>query len=129
MRTSQCGVAMKLSNQAMVNGVGFEEFEKRRLFHQAIVQAQYLRLFVILEHELAGPYFRFFPQQNLGAQVSLQLLKRGTDVGIDVRRTRGYVAACLRAASSQAFNLADGQAAPRSPLRIAHSERRIGDAP
>ena len=54
------------------------------LLHQSIVKSHQLRVFVILEHQLARTKFGALPQQNFCAQVALQLFDCFPDVGVHV---------------------------------------------
>src|SRR5215468_7042475 len=55
------------------------------LLHQAIVDAHQLRVVVVFENELSWPQLRLVTKQNPGAEVALQLVERGSDIGVRLR--------------------------------------------
>ena len=76
---SQRRVRSELSNQATGTKTAVAV---RKLFHQAIIKAHELGVFVVFQHQLPWAHFRFFPQQDFGAEMPLQFVESRTDVGI-----------------------------------------------
>ena len=54
------------------------------LFHQPVVEPHQLRVFIIFQYQLAGPYFGALPQQNFSAKMALQFIERLANIGVDV---------------------------------------------
>src|SRR6516162_6114478 len=90
----------------------------RSLLHQPVVDAHQLRVVVVFQYKLSGPQLRLVAKQNLRAEVALQLIKRCSYVR--VHSHFGSPRSTTGTARSQSFDLADGEAAPGSPLCVAH---------
>src|ERR1700730_5140372 len=118
---------MELSNQMTAAPCWIQSGAsgQTNLFHQTIVQAQQLSLFVVFQDKLAGPHLGFLAQHNFRTEVPLQLVKSSANICIlrDAHRHAGGASA----ACSQSFDLTDRQSTTRSPVRVAHSELWVND--